>query len=56
MRRVAFHADACADFTHWAKEDPKHLERLTRLISDKKGRVNAHSNPRSIKPSSSKPR
>jgi toxin YoeB len=34
MRRVAFHADACADFTHWAKEDPKLFERLTRLISE----------------------
>ena len=34
MRTVAFHADAFADFTQWAKQDSKLFERLTRLIAE----------------------
>ena len=32
MRTVSFHADAFADYTDWAKRDPKMFERITRLI------------------------
>jgi len=34
MRTVTFHATAFADFTVWAKEDPKRFERITRLIAE----------------------
>ena len=34
MRTVAFHADAFAQFTGWAKEDAKLFERLVRLIGE----------------------
>jgi toxin YoeB len=34
VRTVAFHAEAFAQFTEWAKADPKLYERLVRLITD----------------------
>jgi len=34
VRIVAFHADAFAQFTGWAEEDPKRYERLVRLIKE----------------------
>ena len=34
MRTVAFHGDAFAQFTEWAKADPKLYERLVRLITE----------------------
>ena len=34
MRTVAFHAGAFAQFTDWAKADPKLYERLVRLITE----------------------
>ena len=35
MRTVAFHAEAFAQFTEWAKADPKLYERLVRIITEK---------------------
>lgn len=34
MRTVAFHTEAFAQFTAWARSDPKLHERLVRLITE----------------------